>query len=298
LPRKLSSALNDVQRAEHKDDRVTELLAPSRDETEGDTLAPPLVPAVVRALALLEHVAQARHPVSASGLAAGLGLPRSSVHGLCNTLLHHGYLRRHGESGGFSIGPGVMGLAEAFIAGTSVAHEFSAMWDAESHSADESVILSVLNETDAVYVAVRNSPRPLGLAFNVGVRLPAWLSGSGKAMLAWQPDATLQRLFPPGPLSTLTGRGPSDTRVLFDELAAIRRRGYSIDDEGVRAGVLSFGAPVFDAGAAVVAGVAMCINKSTLDAAALESHRSALLDTARRLTRRIGGKTPRDYPQP
>jgi len=276
---------------------VNALLAPPRAEAaDSDTPASPLVPAVVRALALLERVARQRQSMSASALAAELGLPKSSVHGLCNTLLHHGYLRRNGESGGFSIGARVMGLAEAFIAGTSVAHEFGAMWDAESHSADESVILSVLNDTDAVYVAVRNSPRPLGLAFNVGVRLPAWLSGSGKAMLAYQSDAALERLFPPGPLSTLTGRGPADTRTLFDELAAIRRRGYSIDDEGVRAGVLSFGAPVFAAGGNVTAGVAMCINKSTLDAAALERHRLTLLDTARRLTRRIGGRPPRGYP--
>jgi len=276
---------------------MTDLLAPVRPEAaESDAPASSLVPAVVRALALLERVAQQRQSMSASALAAELGLPKSSVHGLCNTLLHHGYLRRSGENGGFSIGARVMGLAEAFIAGTSVAHEFGAMWDAESHSADESVILSVLNDRDAVYVAVRNSPRPLGLAFNVGVRLPAWLSGSGKAMLAYQPDAVLERLFPAGPLSTLTGRGAGHTGALFDELAAIRRRGYSIDDEGVRAGVLSFGAPIFDAGANVVAGVAMCINKSTLDADALERHRLALLDTARRLTRRIGGRTPRGYP--
>jgi len=273
---------------------VTELQDP--DSAESDTLTPALVPAVVRALALMERVAQTRRPVSASGLASGLGLPKSSVHGLCNTLLRHGYLRRHGESGGFMIGPGVMGLAEAFIAGTNVAQEFASMWDSESHSADESVILSVLNDTDAVYVAVRNSPRPLGLAFNVGVRLPAWLSGSGKAMLAYQPPALLERLFPPGQLSTLTGRGPADTRALNDELAAIRARGYSIDDESVRAGVLSFGAPIFDAGANVVAGVAMCINKSTLDDAALDRHRLTLLDTARRLTRRIGGRAPADYP--
>ena len=62
-----------------------------------------LVPAVVRALALLERVARQRQPMSASQLATELALPRSSVHGLCHTLLHHGYLRRQGD-GGFAIG--------------------------------------------------------------------------------------------------------------------------------------------------------------------------------------------------
>ena len=247
-----------------------------------------LVPAVVRALALLERVARQRQPMSASQLAAELALPRSSVHGLCHTLLHHGYLRRQGD-GGFAIGASVMGLAEAFIADIDVAREFAGLWQEAGVATDEAVILSVLNGIDSIYVAVRNSPRPLGVAFNVGVRIPAHLSGSGKAMLAFQPRDTLQRLFDGVHLATFTGRGPASPEALFDELALIRERGYSVDDEGVRAGVLAFGAPVFDAAGRAVAGVAMCINKATLDEDALGRHRDALLDIARRLTRRLGG---------
>ncbi len=258
--------------------------------TRGGTPAP-LVPAVGRALMLMERLARQRHPMSATLLASELALPKSTVHGLCNTLLHHGYLRRQAD-GAFLVGSRVMGLAEAFIADTNVAQEFGALWQEIGLATDESVILSVLNGTDSVYVAVRNSTRPLGLAFNVGVRLPSYLSGSGKATLAFLPPATLHKMFPDGPLATLTGKGPADTRQLFEELELIRARGYSIDDEGVRAGVLSFGAPVFDAGGRAVAGVAMCINKATLDAATLERHRGVLLDVAQRLTQRLGGTTP------
>ena len=265
---------------------------PSTEPNDREATGPALVPALGRALLLMELLARQRLPMSATQLAAELALPRSTVHGLCNTLLHYGYLRRHAH-GGFLIGSRVMGLAEAFIADTHVAQEFGALWQEMRLATDESVVLSVLNGTDSVYVAVRNSTRPLGLAFNVGVRLPSYLSGSGKATLAFLPDETLRRMFPDGPLATLTGKGPADTRQLFEELALIRARGYSIDDEGVRAGVLSFGAPVFNAGGQAVAGVAMCINKATLDAAGLERHRLALLDVAQRLTHRLGGGAPR-----
>ena len=152
------------------------------------TAAEPLVPAVSRAVLLLERLARQRRPMSASLLAAELALPRSSVHGLCNTLLHHGLLRRQAD--GFLIGSGVMHLAQAFAADTNVTQEFGEMWRDIGQSPDESVILSVLDGADCVYVAVRNSLRPLGLAFNVGMRLPAHLAGSGKAMLAWLPRAT------------------------------------------------------------------------------------------------------------
>jgi len=282
------SRLNDLER-EH--DVIHEMTTEPSSLSGRRAAANTLVPALSRALMLLERLARQRQPMSASLLAAELDLPKSSVHGLCNTLLHHGYLRKQGDSG-FLMGSRVMGLAEAFIADTNVAQEFGALWQEIGQSPDESVILSVLNGTDSVYVAVRNSPRPLGVAFNVGVRLPSYLSGSGRAMLAYLPQATLHRMFPPGPLARLTGHGPADTKQLFVELAEIRQRGYSVDDEGVREGVLSFGAPVFDASGAAVAGVAMCINKSQLDADGRIRHRDAVLQVARLLSQRLGGAMP------
>ena len=152
------------------------------------TEAKALVPAVSRALALLERLAETREPMSLARLVSDLALPKSSVHGLCSTLVSFGYLRRQSD-GAFLIGPRVMGLAEAFVSGTDVAREFNALWADRGSAPEETVVLSVLSGGDSMYVAVRNSARPLGLAFNVGMRLPAHLSGSGKAMLAQMPAA-------------------------------------------------------------------------------------------------------------
>ena len=264
-------------------------------QTAFDKLAEPsvpaesLVPAVSRAVMLLERLARQRQPMSSSLLAAELSLPRSSVHGLCNTLLHHGLLRRQGD-GGFLIGSGVMNLAQAFVADTNVTQEFGAMWRDIGQSPDESVILSVLDGTDCVYVAVRNSLRPLGLAFNVGMRLPAHLAGTGKAILAWLPRRTLDALHPAGLLERLTEHGPRSTDELHAELADIRERGYSVDDECVRCGVLSFGAPVFDASGAVVAGIGMCINKAQFASDGTDTHHEAVMRVARVLSSRLGAR--------
>ena len=153
-------------------------------------------------------------------------------------------------------------------------------------------MLSVLSGTEALYVAVRKSARPLGLAFNVGMRLPAHLSSSGKAMLAHRPPEEVQRLFGDTPLGRLTHKGPRDLRALQAELALVRERGFSVDDEAVREGVHAFGAPVFDASGQAVAGVAVCINKAQLGADDGERHRRAALSVARTLSQRLGGGPP------
>ena len=254
----------------------------------GKGSATPLVPAVSRALALLERLAGAREPMSLARLASELALPKSSVHGLCNTLVSFGYLRRQPD-GTFLIGPRVMGLAEAFVSGTDVAQEFNALWADSGGAPEETVVLSVLSGTEALYVAVRKSARPLGLAFNVGMRLPAYLSGSGKAMLAWLPVPELRRRFAAGLGTRLTRKGPRDLEALQKELALTKRRGYSLDDEGVREGVYSFGAPVFGASGEVVAAISVCINKAMLGADRGARHRDAALTVAADLSRRIGG---------
>ena len=247
-----------------------------------------IVPAVSRALTLLDRLAQQREPMSLALLTSELALPKSSVHGLCNTLMSFGYLRRQPD-GAFLIGPRVMTLAEAFVSGTDVAQEFSALWANAGAAPEETVVLSVLSGTDALYVAVRNSARPLGLAFNVGMRLPAYLSGSGKATLAQRPPDEVRKLFSAGLQTHFTRKGPREVEGLLKELAATRKRGYSIDDEAVREGVYSFGAPVFDATGQAVAGVAVVINKALLGADRGERHRDAALTVARLLSGRLGG---------
>src|SRR4051795_6437737 len=111
-----------------------------------------LVPAVSRALALMERLARVREPMTLARLASDLGLPKSSVHGLCTTLVSFGYLRRQAD-GSFLIGPRVMGLAEAFVAGTDVAQEFNALWATSGTAPEETVLLSVLSGNEALYVS-------------------------------------------------------------------------------------------------------------------------------------------------
>ena len=250
-----------------------------------------MVPSVTRALALLDLLAQGRAPMSLARLSSSLGLPKSSVHALCNTLLTLGYLRRQGDAGYF-IGPQVMPLAEAFVSGTDVAQAFNALWDDMGAPPEETVILSVLNGSDVVYVAARSGVRPLGLAFRVGMRLPAHLAASGRAMLAWQAPEFIRRLYRDTELAT-PARGKALTiDSLLEELAQTRARGYSVDDEGVREGVHCIGAPVFDASATVVAGIGVCIQKASINAPTRDKHLDTVQHAARQLTQRIGGRMP------
>lgn len=230
--------------------------------------------------------------MSLTRLASGLQLPKSSVHALCGTLLAHGYLRRQID-GSFFIGPRVMPLADAFVAGTEVATEFLALWGEADPPPHETTVLSLLDGRDVVYLAAHQGTEPLGLAFRVGMRLPANLTASGKALLAGLPADAVRRLFENGLPAPLGRHRPAQRREEFEaELARVRADGCSIDAEGVRAGVHGFGAPVFDASGHAVAGVSVCVQRSAIDATARRQYCASVMRIADRLTRRLGGRVP------
>ncbi len=248
------------------------------------------VPAVVRSLAVLEHLSCQTEPISLARLTAELALPKSSVRVICNTLVSCGYVRRHPD-GSYRLSSKVVSLAQSFLSGTDVAREFNAIWSDSRSSPEETVLLSVLNGNEAVYVAVRNSVRPLGLAFRVGLKFPAWISASGKAMLAYLPKDEVRRIVSEGLQRSPRSGDVSAMKGFLAELELTRQRGYSIDDQGIREGVYAFGAPVFDATSSIVAGVSVCVSTASLEDGAAARHRDLALDVARELTERLGGRS-------
>jgi IclR family transcriptional regulator, blcABC operon repressor len=245
-----------------------------------------LVPAVARAACLLELLAAAKEPVTLATLTARLGLPKSSVHALCSTLVYAGLVTRY-EDGSYHLGVRVMDLAHAFLARTDLTTDFARILETMKPMPEESIVLSVLDGADIVYIACRNGTRPFGFNFRYGMRLPANCTASGKALLASLPPERVATLARERGFLGLTARSVTELQPLQRQLAQARRRGYAVDNEETRIGMVCFGAPVFDAtaGRMAVAAVGLSMPKAALDpAAAVRTVR----DVAAALSKRLG----------
>jgi len=125
------------------------------------------------------------------------------------------------------------------------------------------------------------------LVTDVGVRLPAHLTASGRAILAHLPPAQVRALYPDRSAFVLRhGIGPATPSALRTVLSETRQRGYAIEAGEVTPGFASVAAPVLDHNHYPVAGVAITF-------AAGEATEAELADQVRRtaglLSRRIGG---------
>lgn len=253
----------------------------------------PEVPAVARAARLLELLAASIEPVTLAALTRQLELPKSTVHGLCATLVQTGLVTRL-ENGSYHLGLRIMDLAHAFLARTDLTGEFVRILEHTAPLPEESIVLSVLDGADIVYVACRNGTRPFGFNFRIGMRLPANCTASGKALLASLPPERIADLAQQRAFYGLTRKSITELEPLQRQLAQIRRQGHAFDDEETREGMVCIGAPVF--GTAIgeaLAAVGISMPKSAIS----DVRRAAAVRTvkalAEELSTRLGARVPR-----
>lgn len=247
------------------------------------------VPAVSRAVAILDLAAHSDGPLTLADVARSLGIPKSSAHGLCGTLVHLGLLRRKGSS--FVLGGHVMRWANAFAGRSDVVEEFARLWDETPALRVETLTLTILDGADVVYIASRHGEDPLGITFRIGMRLPAAFTATGKAMLSTMDPDDVRGLYPRGLPTPMTEHTVRTVEALESELDEVRRRGFSVDDHQVRDGMVCVGAPIFDfSGERAIGGFAISFLESQGDSGPARIERSGadVIRYARLLSQRLG----------
>ena len=248
------------------------------------------VPAVERAVRLMDALASAHAPKSLADLARELALPRSSVHGLLATLAALGLARREGD-GRFALGTRPLQWADAYAAQSDVLRAFEAQVGEHAALRSETVMLAVLEATEVTYLACRQGSRPLAVNFRVGGRFPAACTSSGKAILATLPEDTVQTLYADHAPQPLTRHSLRSTQALMRQLAQFRRQGYAVDDEETAEGMHCLGAPVFASRRPqAVAAVAVSAIKAAVTATRRAELIAAIRALAREMSERLGAR--------
>ena len=250
------------------------------------------VPAVRQALAILRTLASRPGPVSASALSRDLGLPRSTTYHLLAELQAADFVVHLPEERAYGLGVATFEVGSAYLRHDPLERLARPVLVRLCAQVHETVQLGILQGNETVYLLKEQPPTPLTLITDVGVRLPAHLTASGRAMLAHLPAAQVRALFPSAAaFTTRTGSGPRSLRELREEIRADRQRGHAQEDGLVTAGHASVAACVFDHGRRPIAAVAV-----TFDAAAGADRRSALARAAAAaaddITVRIAGRRP------
>ena len=206
---------------------------------EADSLAP----AVTRAAAILDLLAEnGSVPAGPSELARRLGLPKSSIANICGALADAGLVRRVGT--GFTLGRKLAELGGAYLTSVDLVQEFYEACNELPTGSEETIQLAVLDGVEMTYLARHDGQQPVRLTSQIGRRLPASVTATGKAALASIEDADVKRRFEGRELPVLTPRSLATVDALVADLDVVRSRGYSMDDEETVEGVVCFGVAI------------------------------------------------------
>jgi DNA-binding IclR family transcriptional regulator len=229
--------------------RLLDMTVPKRDRVQS----------VDRALDVLEAVA-AGGELGVSEVAARTGLVVSTAHRLLASLADRGYVRQSATHGRYQLGLKVLELASGQQAQTAAlcAAARPHLEHIESVTR-ETTNLVILVGNRVVYVDQVAGRHSMRMFTELGSSVLAHTTGSGKAMLAYQPAQTVADIYSRArePFERLTPRTHTTLASLTEEFGRIRRRGYAIDDEEHEEGVSCVAAPVFDGSGGAFAAISI-----------------------------------------
>ena len=253
----------------------------------GRSLAP-AVERAVRVLALLEGAPQ--HRFGVGEIARRLNIPKSTALNICGELLAGQLLRKSQD--GYQLGRRLVQLGSAYVSSVDLVREFYDVCRGAPADLNAMIQLSVLDEDlNAVFLARQdcNSGLRLGLRSEIGRRVPANCTGSGKALLAGLfPDDLETRLAGVRTLPTLTERSVADPVELRQQLEKIRQQGYAIEQEETVSGVGCVAKSIRTSHREDgLLAVSVTARKETLSVARFDQMRAALFEITEQLQRQL-----------
>lgn len=205
----------------------------------------PPIQSLDRGLIILEAVAKSDNPVSLADLTGVLGIDRSSVFRLANTLKRRGFLAYPTGRKDYVLGPALWRLSQRYDWGTMlirVSHEHLKQLAGQTN---ETAHLAIREGKHALFIDHASAANHvISVSGQTGEMVPLYCTAHGKALLADLDLHELLQLFGPGPLRAHTKRTIGAVPQLAKVCTKIKAQGFATDDAEFQEGIRCVAAPI------------------------------------------------------
>jgi DNA-binding IclR family transcriptional regulator len=246
-----------------------------------------------RVLDILETLAAHVQPMATMAIARECGIPKSSAYHLLNVMLERNFVTYYEHERAWGLGVSIFEVGSAYLRRTPLQRLGRPILESVCADTNEACHLAILHGADVLYL---DKEQPAGngpnLVTDVGVRLPAHLTAVGWAILSELPESQVRASFGNGPLVTRTGSGPDCLEVLFEDLAAVRSKGFAFDDQMITPGICCLAAPVFSHADLPVAAIGISFLAAKSDDGLVNRFAKVVCDAAGHLSASLGCRKP------
>lgn len=200
------------------------------------------VPAAQHTLRILSLLSTIDVPISAARIRKELGIPRSTMYHLLKVMEEAGYVVHIPGEKTYGLGLAAYAMANAYTTQQPLVRLGARLIVPAAEMLQGSGHISRLAGSEIVYLHELRAPGAVSLVTEVGVRLPATRTASGRSMLAVLPEREARAAF-----ATAAGSGSGETlREFHQRLATVRERGWAEEVEEVARGQRSIAVAVLD----------------------------------------------------
>jgi len=191
---------------------------------------------IARAAAIMRALGEHPQGLSLAGIAARVGLARSTVQRIVQALEAEGFVEPSGPQGGFHLGPSLAQLV--YRTQVDIVSEVRPVLEALSVDLEETVALYKLTGSSVTCIDRCIAERPLRVVFPLGtIPHPAHRLAPGRAILAALPPDQAERLL----AATLP---QAEIAPVLHGLAAVRDSGIAIDEDAFIPDIIGLAVPL------------------------------------------------------
>lgn len=209
------------------------------------------IASLAKGLSVIEAFCADRPRLSVSEASAATGLDRATARRCLLTLSDLGYAHHDGKH--FTLTPKVLRLGIGALAAMPLPQLVQPWLDQLSERIGQSTSVSILDETEIVYLARAAQQRLMSIGLMPGSRLPAHCTSMGRVLLAALEEADAFALIEKSNLSPRTPKSLTDPVQIMEQVDEARRRGYALIDQEVELGLRAIAIPLFSAHGKVIA---------------------------------------------
>lgn len=200
------------------------------------------VGSLAKGLRVIEAFSGEQPRLSIAQVALSTGLDRATSRRSLLTLHELGYAEYDGKF--FTLTPRILRLGIGALAALPLAQIVQPWLDQLSERIGESVSVSILDETDIVYIARAQQRRVMSIGLMPGSRLPAHCTSMGRVLLAALPEAEARVRIEASDLTPRTAMSRTDPHDILAEINRVRAQGYALIDQEVEIGLRSIAVPI------------------------------------------------------
>lgn len=256
------------------------------------------VPAIDRAIDVLEFISGAERELPFSEIVAHFDIPRQSLIRILNTLCDRGFLDKSSQRGLYRIGLKFLylghGLKDKFDLRTTAWKFMKAL----SGQTRKTIELSTLDRDQLILLEQIRGSEEMSLYSRVGSVIPYLHAVSvGKVYLSLMDADKRRRVLRKIGLPAVTKHTITDPDKLEKEIRDIQQRGYGFEDQELREGVRRLAAPIFNADGHHVGCIGISATIFSLELDDVDDLGRLVLDSARKISGEMGHEPKSSQPQ-